>query len=104
MIGESGLGKTRACEVYRNKYPNIEQVERVIKRVIYISLDTSTSLSQFRNTLYEELTGFPQSGRGKNSISLNTIISLLKDLETELILIDEAQHVLTASSNEHGRV
>ncbi|KXI29601.1 TniB family NTP-binding protein [Paraglaciecola hydrolytica] len=103
LIGESGKGKTKICKAFKDKYPDETNEESDIRRIIYIKLTGDASKGEILKELYLELMGKTQPQKGNNAEKEKTIIGLLEDLKTELVIIDEAQHAMSAQFNEHGK-
>lgn len=102
LIGDIGIGKTRACELYTAESPRYEQDSQDILPVIYIKLSGDDALSDVYRRIYSVQMGAECSPPGKNAERQAKVIKDLKSLKTELVIIDEAQHMMTRDSNVTG--
>ncbi len=104
ITGSAGIGKSKACHVYlRNHPPSDTETNRVVP-VVYYSLTGTDSLKDIYHNLCSELYGRAFTMKGTNATRERRTIDLLKERKTELVIIDEAQHFLTAENNPTGKM
>lgn len=108
-------GKSRSVELYMNKvvdcaiasgrFPDWlkrHEVERAQMTVLRVSLPSSNVRPKVLITMLLERLGDPLPEKGNTSQQLQRLYDLMRKLGTELIIIDEMQH-LSAAMREYSR-
>jgi len=104
LTGAAGIGKSKACRLYLRTHPACDTDTNRIVPVLYYSLTGTDSLKDIYHNLCSELYGRAFTMRGTNASRESRTIDLLKERKTELVIIDEAQHFLTAENNPTGKM
>ena len=99
VTGESGSGKSELAKYYAKNNPKIEQVERTHIPVLHYELRSVSTPEEFLRSLLVTI-GDPQCGRGaKNKGELyERLITLLKVVGIELLILDEIQVIIERRS------
>jgi DNA transposition AAA+ family ATPase len=96
VIGDKGVGKSAFLKRYAESNPLKRIVDRnvvtISRPVVYVSFQPSPTLKGAAETFLNELAG-PASLRGSRSALTQRIKQFLMDLDTELVIADEFQHV-----------
>lgn len=103
LVGESGVGKTRICEKFKLSHPDTVTVELTSRTVVYIKLRNNASVGDIFKAIFFGLMKTEMPAKGTNADKEKFVIALLKDVQTKVIIIDEAHHAMAGVSNEHGR-
>lgn len=97
IIGDSGTGKTYNVEDYANNYPRYFDDGQEIVPVLYVSLLEKTTSKAFIKRTLRTLTGLRKISGDEEEIQ-DRLVNRLRAAKTELIIIDEAQHLTRESS------
>lgn len=96
IIGEPRSGKSELIDIYaKDIAPNPE-------RVLVIGFPSTSTHRQFTVKLLAGL-GDPYPSEGKPEERMNRCLRLMKEQNIELIILDEAQHLLNSSANPEGQ-
>ena len=104
LTGAAGIGKSKSCRLYLRNHPAYDTDTDRIVPIVYYSLTGTDSLKDIYHNLCSELYGRAFTMRGTNANREDRTIDLLKERKTELVIIDEAQHFLTAENNPSGKM
>lgn len=104
LVGQSRTGKTRVCRSYIDKYPSYDAHDRTVKPVVMVELEASEAVGGVLNCIYEAITGHKFRGKILNSDKSKKVCQALKNAQTELLIIDEAQHAITQTVNHGGKL
>lgn len=97
ITGRPGVGKTSLAEYYIKDYPRVETDESVEVPVIYLKIEVPATPKNLVSTLLATL-GDPAADRGDIGSLTRRFRKFLKELRTELIIIDEFQHFIDKDS------
>jgi nucleoside-triphosphatase THEP1 len=101
ITGESGSGKSEIAKRYVIKNPLQENEFGIKKAVIHYELKSVSTPEEFLRSILIEV-GDPQMGlnaRNKSEL-FNRLVTLLKTLRTELLIIDEVQVIIERRSEK----
>lgn len=104
LIGLSGAGKSTVVKEYVKNFPPKQNEQETYIPVIYVSLDQKCTVIDIQKLLLNKLCPFT-TGEIKEKDLMRRIEILLKAARTELIIIDEIQHVLpehTSAKTQHA--
>lgn len=97
LVGPSGVGKSNIIKKYKNLNPDYVNDNQKVIPVLIASLSQKMSTKALMMKLLCSLTGC-ENITGTESHIRTRLISRLKATRTELIFIDEAQHLVRESS------
>lgn len=93
LLGESGAGKSTTIDQYLTRFPARNTDERLVIPVFKSAIPSKVTCKSVAQSLLTEM-GAPRPESG-NQVSLTTRLArLLVECETELIILDEFQHLL----------
>ncbi len=92
ILGESGSGKTTLCKLIKNQYPRKVVKERDHIPVLVVPVPSSATIIGLVQAIFRELE-HPVHVRGNVTAITATVIDLLKAVNIEMIVFDEAQHL-----------
>lgn len=96
VVGEKGVGKSAFLKRYAEDHPPQRLIDRnvitISRPVVYVSFPPSPSLKGAAEVFLTALAG-PASLRGSRTTLTQRIKETLVDLQTELVIADEFQHV-----------
>lgn len=96
VVGEKGVGKSAFLKRYAEENPPQRLVDRnvitISRPVVYVPFPPSPSLKGAAEVFLTALAG-PGSLRGTRTTLTQRIKEMLVDLQTELVIADEFQHV-----------
>lgn len=96
LVGEKGVGKSEFLKRYAAQHPSKrivdDNVVTMTRPVVYVPFPPSTTLKGSSEVFLTALAG-PMSLRGSRTVLTQRIKELIIDLETELVIADEFQHV-----------
>src|ERR1051326_1538106 len=97
ITGLPGVGKTSLAEYYMKDYPRIDTGECVEVPVLYIKIEVPATPKNLVSALLAAL-GDPAAEKGNIGSQTRRLRGFLKDLRTELIILDEFQHFIDRDS------
>lgn len=96
VVGEKGVGKSAFLKRYADENPAEQIVDRNVvtttRPVVYVPFPPSPTLKGSAEVFLTALAG-PRSLRGSRSVLTQRIKEMIIDLKTELVIVDEFQHV-----------
>ena len=92
IVGESGTGKTSAAELLKQSNPDAELTELSVRTIVYVEVPSVGTVSALAYQILAAL-GDPYPSKGLIPERTRRIQILLKACKTEMMLLDEAQHV-----------
>jgi Cdc6-like AAA superfamily ATPase len=92
LLGETGAGKTRLLEYFRDKHPPIQHTDFKEVPVLYFRVPGSCSKSVLYSGLLKAL-GSPYAKAGNESDKLEQLLTLLRACKVRLVLLDECNHL-----------
>ncbi|MDO6613721.1 TniB family NTP-binding protein [Shewanella sp. 1_MG-2023] len=97
IYGASGEGKTHLLKAYKKLFKPVEDIEKKTIPVFYYAVRQGKSnVNDFMKTLISALGGPPIRNRPHSSELETQFITLLKEQEVELIILDEIQNLSTS--------
>jgi DNA transposition AAA+ family ATPase len=103
LVGYSGLGKSLITDNYAAKFPDIEHSTYTEKRIIYIELASKCSLGDLYRAIYQKIS-HEKLPKTTNVEAFDNIVLLCKRTRVQMIIIDEAQHILPEHQNSVATV
>lgn len=97
ITGRPGVGKTTLAEYYMKDYPRIETDEGLKVPVLYVKIEVPATPKSLVSALLSSL-GDPAAEKGNIGSQTRRLRKFLKDLKTELIILDEFQHFIDRDS------
>lgn len=97
ITGRPGVGKTSLAEYYIKDYPRVETEEAAEVPVLYMRIEVPATPKSLVTFLLAEL-GDPAAEKGNIGSQTRRLRKYLKDLKTELIILDEFQHFIDKDS------
>lgn len=97
ITGRPGVGKTSLAEYYIKDYPRIETEETVEVPVLYLKIGVPATPKSLVSALLAALSD-PIPERGNIDSQTRRLHRFLKELKTELIILDEFQHFIDKDS------
>lgn len=97
IMGRPGVGKTTLAEFYIKDYPRIETEEAVEVPVLYLKIEIPATPKNLVSALLAAL-GDPSAENGNIGSQTRRFRKFLKELKTELIILDEFQHFIDKDS------
>lgn len=99
ITGDTGVGKTSLIRYYEKKYPAYEKTDGTYAPVLYARLPPKATPAKVAAKLLRELHD-PAAYRSTDEEELTAgLITLLRNMKVELIILDEFQHLIQKSSN-----
>jgi hypothetical protein len=96
VVGERGVGKSAFLKHYAAQYPPVEiddgNVRTRTRPVVYVSFPSSPTLKGAAEEFTRELLGEESTRQTRTKLTA-LIKKTLKDLQTEIVIADEFQHV-----------
>ncbi|MHB1328502.1 MAG: TniB family NTP-binding protein [Gemmatimonadales bacterium] len=96
LIGESGTGKTSIIRRYLDRYPTQQTIRGLVQPVIYAEAPTRCRTKPLAESILKQL-GDPKPSRGTEHEMVSRIITQMEGQATELLIIDEVNHVVAQS-------
>lgn len=95
IIGESGSGKTTLLETILERYPSYEDQDRTIRPAIMAKIPSVPSIKSIARLILAKL-GDPlaYATRRQNDDLTKGIVTLLKECQTKVMLLDEINNFL----------
>ena len=97
ITGLPGVGKTSLAEYHLKDYPRVDMGDRVEVPVLYTKIEVPATPKNLVSALLAAL-GDPAADKGTISIQTRRLRHFLKELKTELIILDEFQHFIDRDS------
>lgn len=97
ITGLPGVGKTSLAEYHMEKHPRVDSKENVEVPVLYIKIEVPATPKNLVSSLLAEL-GDPAAEKGSIGSQTRRLRYFLKELKTELIILDEFQHFIDRDS------
>lgn len=98
LIGSAGCGKSWLCEKYVEKSPRYTENGQKIVPVLYASMPEKATSKVMLSRLLRELTGLKTISGTEENI-LGRLVSRLIAAQTEIVIVDETQHLTRESSS-----
>jgi thymidine kinase len=98
LIGESGSGKSRLCEGYVEESPRYTENGQKIVPVLYASMPEKATSKVMVSRLLRNLTGLKTISGTEENIQ-GRLSPRLVAAKTEMIILDETQHLTRESSS-----
>lgn len=92
VLGESGSGKSTLARLFTDQYCAQHLLDRTLKPVLLVSVPAAATIASLVEEILGRL-GDPQPSMGTISNKTRRAVFLVKQCHTEVLLIDEAQHV-----------
>ncbi len=100
ITGSTGAGKTSLIQRYLDIFPIEEKDTKTVVPVLYTTLPESASPISASQQMLKDLND-PFYCTSNNAVLLsNRLVTLLKNCETKLIIIDEFQHMIERRSSK----
>jgi len=100
ITGYTGAGKTSLIQRYLDIYPSVDKENKTVVSVLYTTLPENASPISASQQMLKDLND-PFYCTSNNAVLLNNrLVTLLKNCETELIIIDEFQHMIERRSSK----
>ncbi len=96
LTGESGTGKTSIIRRYLDRYPAQESDRGINQSVIYVEAPTRCRTKPLAEAILKQLDDAHPS-RGTESEMVSRIVTQMAGQGTELLIIDEVNHVIAQS-------
>ncbi|WP_462168272.1 TniB family NTP-binding protein [Pseudoalteromonas lipolytica] len=97
ISGESGEGKTYLLETYRSTLKSVTSIEKTTCPVFYYSFkQPKKSVDEMIKLLIDRLGASPPQSRVSSAVLEHQFITLLEELEVELIMLDEIQSIASS--------
>lgn len=100
LIGETGVGKTTLLERFRRTHRLEETDTHTYQLVILVETPPDATIKATLTALLREL-GCPKPDRGTKESMMTRALTLLTELQTQLIVFDEFQHLLQTQTPKH---
>lgn len=97
ITGRPGVGKTSLAEYYMEDYPRIETEDGLKVPILYVKIEVPATPKNLVSALLSAL-GDPAAEKGNIGSQTRRLRKFLKDLGTELIILDEFQHFIDRDS------
>lgn len=92
MTGESGAGKSTVIEYWQSLNPEVKTPDGIVKPVVVVEVPEFTTKRALVNSIFEALGYSAEKMTAEDIIS--SIAKKVKLLGVELIILDEANHIL----------
>lgn len=98
LVGESGSGKSYIAKDYAKKSPPYQDGLQTIVPVLYVSLPQKATSKTLVSRLLRKLTGLKNVKGNEEDIQAR-LISRLIAARTEIVIVDESQHLARETSS-----
>ncbi|WP_193087954.1 TniB family NTP-binding protein [Advenella sp. FME57] len=92
ITGESGCGKTSLARSFQMSYPREHLLEQTITPVLLVEVPSLGTIGALARAILSAL-GDPYPEKGRVVDQTARIVVLLRSCKTQMIILDEAQHV-----------
>lgn len=92
ITGESGCGKTSLARSFLSRYPRQHLLEQTITPVLLVEVPSLGTIGALARAILQAL-GDPYPEKGRVVDQTARIELLLKNCKTELLILDEGQHI-----------
>lgn len=99
IVGESGCGKTTLARAFRDQYPRQHLLEKTVTPVVYVEVPSIGTVGALARQILAGL-GDPFPDKGRVIDQTARIELLVKNTKTEMLILDEAQHVYDRGQNK----
>lgn len=99
ITGRPGIGKTSLAEYYLKDYQRIEAEDRTEVPVLYLKIEVPATPKNLVSALLAEI-GDPAAENGNIGSQTRRLRKYLRELKTELIILDEFQHFIDRDSSK----
>ena len=99
ITGEQGAGKTKLIERYMEKCPRVVTAEETIVPVLAVDVINPATVKSLVEELLDAL-GDAAADKGTIASQTRRLCNLLKKCRTELIILDEFQHLIDWKSSK----
>jgi DNA transposition AAA+ family ATPase len=99
ITGEQGAGKTKLIERYMENFPRVVTAEETIVPVLAVDVINPATVKSVVEELLDAL-GDPAANKGTIASQTRRLCSFLKKCKTELIILDEFQHLIDWKSSQ----
>jgi hypothetical protein len=99
ITGEPGVGKTTLCTKYEKAYPRVELSEKTKIPVLVARIPIPTTPKNMVTALLTVL-GDPLADKGTAYGKTTRLFKLLKECESEIIILDEFHHIIDKDSRK----
>lgn len=101
VLGPSGAGKSSVLEEYVRHFPVIEEPEFRRIPVLHVEIKSSPTVRSVAEDFLKAMK-LPMATKGTVNEKTDRVISSLQKLKVELLMLDEAQHLLGARKRSYG--
>ncbi|QOD82935.1 TniB family NTP-binding protein [Chromobacterium haemolyticum] len=101
ILGPSGAGKSSVLEEYRSYFPAIEEPEQRRIPVLLVEIKSFPTVRSVAEDILKAM-GVPMAYRGTVNEKTDRVVSSLAKFNVELLMFDEAQHLLGANKRSFG--
>ncbi|OQS30423.1 TniB family NTP-binding protein [Chromobacterium violaceum] len=101
ILGPSGAGKSSVLEEYARYFPVVEETEFRRIPVLRVEIKSSPTVRSVAEDILKAM-GVPMAYRGTVNEKTDRVIASLQKLKVELLMLDEAQHLLGANKRSFG--
>ncbi|HEV2864649.1 MAG TPA: TniB family NTP-binding protein [Pyrinomonadaceae bacterium] len=99
ITGEQGAGKTKLIERYMENFPRAVTAKETIVPVLAVDVINPATVKSLVEELLDAL-GDPAADKGTIASQTRRLCNLLKKCKTELIIMDEFQHLIDWKSSK----
>jgi DNA transposition AAA+ family ATPase len=99
ITGDQGAGKTKLIERYLENFPRVVTAEKTLVPVLAVDVIMPATVKSLVGDLLAAL-GDPAADKGTVASQTRRLCNLLKKCETELIILDEFQHLIDWKSSK----
>lgn len=93
VLGPSGSGKSTLLRDYEARHPRYDEADRTIVPVLYAKVPPRPTIVNVAGALLRAM-GCPLWKKGDADDRTEHLLTLLRQCRTELVLVDEAQHLV----------
>lgn len=93
VLGPSGSGKSTLLRDYEARHPRYDETDRTIVPVLYAKVPPRPTIANVAGALLRAM-GCPLWKKGDAEDRTDHLLTLLSECRTELVLVDEAQHLV----------
>ena len=93
VLGPSGSGKSTLLRDYEARHPRYDEADRTLVPVLYAKVPPRPTIANVAGALLRAM-GCPLWKKGDADDRTEHLLTLLRECRTELVLVDEAQHLV----------